>query len=86
MTRSTHDLRKRGLHRTEHLARSTRIVADNVALTSAVGARYRADGTEIERAGGTMALARTAEGWRIVTVLIHGESGAVKLEQPLMGD
>jgi ketosteroid isomerase-like protein len=80
MARSTRDLRARGLHRTEHLLRSTRILADNVALTSATAVRYRADGSELERTGGTMALSKDEQGWRIVTVLIHHADGAVRLE------
>ena len=43
----------------------------DIAIVSTLAARYKTDGSELERVGGTYAFRKTEDGWKIAMTLSH---------------
>lgn len=64
-------LRARGYARSELTDLRVKQVADGLAFVSVSRARYRTDGTEMERLGETYTLRLTGQGWKIAAAVVH---------------
>jgi ketosteroid isomerase-like protein len=65
-------LRTREFARSELGSEEIRILSAQAALVTGVAIRYRADGTELERAGISYLLRKSDDAWKIVAMVLHG--------------
>jgi ketosteroid isomerase-like protein len=64
-------LKARSYVRSELMDLHVKQMSGNSALVSVSGVRYKTDGQELERFGGTYTLRRTEGGWKIAVAMIH---------------
>lgn len=67
-----------GYARSEWPVRNTCVLGENAAVVSGRFIRYRKDGTRIGEYGGTYTLAKTPDGWRIVSIALHSADRVIR--------
>ena len=73
------DLKASGFDRTVRSAASIKVLNDNTAMAASLATRYNKDGSESERRGAAFACRKTAEGWKIATVIHHSPDNVIKM-------
>ena len=67
-----------GYARSEWPVRNTCVLGENAAVVSGRFIRYKSDGTRIGEYGGTYTLAKTPDGWRIVSIALHAPDRVIR--------
>ena len=70
------DLRNRGYTGSELQLRSLALLSHTAAFATGVAVRYGQGGTELERVGVSYLLHKSASGWKIAVLVIHGTDPA----------
>ncbi len=73
------DLKESGFDHTERSRASIKILNDNTAMASSLAIRYTKDGDELERRGASFACRKTADGWKIATVIHHSPDNVIRM-------
>ena len=74
MTRTIDDLRAKDYGRSEFLLKEERALGTQSAFVTGIAARFRSDGTELERVPLSYVLQKTESGWKIAVLLLHAAS------------
>ena len=74
------DLTSQGFVRTERDEVNIKVLSDDTAVVSARAVRYQADGSELERRGVTIALRKTDDGWKFVTLIHHSPDKVMRMD------
>jgi ketosteroid isomerase-like protein len=64
-------LRAKGYGRSEFEPAYIKTLSSSVAIMIGTAVRYKADGGELERAGVSYVLHKTANGWKFATMMLH---------------
>ena len=73
------DLNEAGFGYTKRSSASIKILNDNTALASSLAIRYTKDGNEMERRGSSFACRKTADRWKIATVIHHSPDNVLHM-------
>ena len=74
------DLKAGGYARSEYTELHVKQLSPSIALVGIVAVRYKANGQELNRTGGTYVLRKTSEGWKIAVLVSHGTDTVPRLD------
>lgn len=73
-------LKARGYARSEYAELHVKQLSPSIALVGIVAVRYKADGQELNRTGGTYVLRKTSEGWKLAVLVTHDADTVLPLD------